>query len=237
MQLTLTFDIGNSNPHVGWFVDDELKRVTKLAEVTEQTVDAVGAHKISAITSKVGSDFGHGWLNPTEVINWRNLKNFLGMPFKYAGTLGADRLVQIHFLHKSRPEIQVLIDAGTFTTVDLIAKNGHLGGIIIPGFETYLDVFKLRGAKLPRLSSDQINLDKSPSLLALNTYDAIAEGYKLLLSKINNEIQQLDMHNVILTGGHGERLKSLFPNAVVEPHLIHLALFHALKSARELGIP
>ena len=34
-ELTLTLDVGNTNPHVGWFVDGQLKQVTKLSEVTE----------------------------------------------------------------------------------------------------------------------------------------------------------------------------------------------------------
>lgn len=236
MQLTLTFDIGNTNPHVGWFIDGTLKQVTPLDQVTEQSVDAVGARKVKAVTSKVGSDFDFSWLSPIEVTKWRTLKDFLGMPIKYAGTLGADRLVQIYFLHQKQPKNQTLIDAGTFTTVDLLNENGHCGGIIIPGIETYLDVFKLRGAKLPRLSADQIEFDKPTNINALNTFEAIAEGYKLLMSSIAQTTQTTDMQDVILTGGQAKWLKPLFPRAAVEPHLIHHSLFHSLERAGELGI-
>lgn len=232
MQLTLTLDIGNTNPHAGWFIDGELKQVTKLSDVTEASVDAVGAQKIDAITSKVGSDFDLNWLAPKDLSSWRNLKGFLGMPFKYAGTLGADRLVQIYYLHQNSPNRTALIDAGTFTTIDMLDENGHQGGIIVPGLSSYLDVFKLKGAKLPRLNNDQVNFGAAPTLAALNTYDAIAEGYKLMLTKIKEEIELFNAQSIILTGGHAELLKPLFPRSTIIPHHIHHALFFALKNAQ-----
>ncbi len=158
------------------------------------------------------------------------------MPIKYAGTLGADRLVQIFYLHHKQQKKQLLVDAGTFTTIDLLSEHGHEGGIIIPGIDTYLDVFKLKGAKLPRLSVDQIEFDKPHNIRALSTYEAIAEGYKLLMNSIATQAHGFDMHDVILTGGHGERLKPLFPRHSIEPHLIHLSLFHSLTTAQKLGI-
>ncbi len=236
MELILTFDIGNTNPHVGWFVDGILKQVTKPAEVTEHTIDAVGASKVWAITSQVGKDFEHSWLNPVEVMEWRTFKDFLKMPFKYAGTLGADRLVQVYYLHHERKEVQALVDAGTFTTIDLIDSEGHQGGIILPGLDTYLDIFKMKGAKLPRLTLDQVNFEADPNLNALNTYDAIAEGYKFLMHKVSQELNAKNVHSIIITGGHGEGLKSLFPGSIIEPHLIHESLHFCLKQARELGI-
>ncbi len=235
-ELILTFDIGNTNPHVGWFIDGNLKQVTKPSDVTEHTIDAVGAKKVSTITSKVGKDFDHSWLNPHEVMEWRTFKDFLQMPFKYAGTLGADRLVQVYYLHHKRKEVQALVDAGTFTTVDLLNSQGHQGGIILPGLETYLDVFKMKGAKLPRLTLDQVNFEIDPTLNALNTFDAIAEGYKFLMHKISQELNTKDARNVIVTGGHAEAVKSLFPGSTIEPHLIHESLHFCLERARELGI-
>lgn len=234
-ELILTVDNGNTNPHVGWFVDGELKQVTKLSEVTEASVDAVGARKINSITSKVGHDYDLSWLNPHDLSSWRNMKGFLGMPFKYAGTLGADRLVQIYFLHQNNPARTVVIDAGTFTTIDILDESGHLGGIILPGIETYLDVFKLKGAKLPRLGRDQVNFENKATLLALNTYDAIAEGYKFLIEKAADEVQKHEPQSIILTGGHAEALKPLFPGSKIIPHHIHESLFFALKSAKQLG--
>ena len=234
-ELILTVDNGNTNPHVGWFVDGELKQVTKLSEVTEASVDAVGARKVDSITSKVGQDHDLSWLNPHDLSTWRNMKGFLGMPFKYAGTLGADRLVQIYYRHQNIPSRTVIIDAGTFTTIDLLDESGHLGGIILPGIETYLDVFKLKGAKLPRLARDQIHFESPATLMALNTYDAIAEGYKLLLEKAAKEVQNFEAQGVILTGGHAEQVKPLFPGSSVVPHHIHDSLYFALKSAKQLG--
>ncbi len=236
MELILTFDIGNTNPHVGWFIDGSLKQVTRLDAVNEQSIDAVGAKKVQSITSKVGHDFDHSWLSPIEVMEWRTFKDFLQMPLKYAGTLGADRLVQIYYLHHNNKNIRALIDAGTFTTIDLLKESGHSGGIIIPGFETYLDVFKLKGAKLPRLSLDQVNIQAAPSLKALNTFDAIAQGYNFLLHKIQDELKDYDAQSIMLTGGHGELLKPLFPGCMNEPHLIHHSLHFCLKKAYELGI-
>lgn len=235
MQLILTLDIGNTNPHVGWFVDGELKQVTKLSALTETHVDAVGAHQILAITSRVGIDHDLSWLSPYDLTSWRNLKGFLGMEFKYAGTLGADRLVQIYHSHTKAPKRTVIISAGTFTTVDFLTEQGHQGGIILPGLETYLDIFKLKGAKLPRLSRDQVNFESALNVCALNTYDAISEGYKLLLSAISNQVNDFNAQSIILTGGHGELLKPLFPHAELHPHYIHHSLYNVLKSAQKLG--
>jgi len=233
--LLLTLDIGNTNPHVGWFLDDELKKVTPLKQLTAESVDAVGARKVISITSKVGGEHDFSWLNPHDLTQWRNLKGFLGMPFKYAGTLGADRLVQIYYLFQTNPIPTVLIDAGTFTTVDLIDESGHLGGVILPGLETYLDIFKMKGARLPRLSREQVDFGKKADLFALNTFDAIASGYQLLMQQIREQVMLFNARRIILTGGHAESLKPLFLEAETQPYLIHHALKMTLLSAQKLG--
>lgn len=236
MNLTLTLDIGNSHPHVGWFINGELKQVTRLDQLTESNIDATGARKVSAITSKVGGDLELSWLKPHEVTSWRTFKDFLGMPFKYAGTLGADRLVQIFYLHQKQAGLQVLIDAGTFTTIDFLDEQGHQGGIIIPGLSTYLEIFKRKGAKLPQLNDDQVDFAKPANIFALNTYDAISEGYKVFIEGAIQKIADFKPQSIHLTGGHGLKLKPLFTGAEVTPHLIHHALFYCLQSAQQQGI-
>src|SRR5690606_20309628 len=62
-------------------------------------------------------------------------KNFLlDMPIHYTESLGEDRLIAAFNTFKNHSQEKILvIDSGSFTTVDLVTKNGFMGGYILPG--------------------------------------------------------------------------------------------------------
>ena len=136
-----------------------------------------------------------------DINNFHQNNYFLDMKVNYAQSLGADRLINAYYIYKNKlcPAEKILhIDAGTFTTMDLISLNGFEGGYIFPGEETYLQSFS-KGAELPVLEAtkNQTELD-----IPRNTDDAIKQSYSIfmkgtLLEVVNSYMPQ----SIVITGG------------------------------------
>jgi type III pantothenate kinase len=81
--------------------------------------------------------------------------------------LGMDRLVNACSARLLHPDTALLVvDCGTATTFDLVSRVGvYLGGMITPGFSTFMDSLSLKTARLPKVSL----LGKTPSDLGIGT--------------------------------------------------------------------
>jgi type III pantothenate kinase len=134
----------------------------------------------------------------------------------------------------------VVVDLGTATTFDCVARDGaFVGGAIAPGIELGLDALARRTAKLPRVelrSPDRaIGRDTASAIQsgAVLGYQALVAG---LLVRIRRELADAgdqtpaDVH-VVLTGGHsgGPWAAALEGVAAVDPDLTlkGLAILHA----------
>ncbi len=148
--------------------------------------------------------------NYLEYQNLRLDSSFLGMKTNYAKTLGYDRLIQSYNLWKKLISEKIatglLIDAGTMTTVDILsATNGHLGGYIYPGINSYAQIFQL-SKKLP----SQLNLIDSlksriPEKLPATTVEAISFGYwHNQVNHIQTLIKKYSIEKIIISGGDGK---------------------------------
>jgi type III pantothenate kinase len=219
----ITIDNGNTNPHVGIFHDEKLILVTPLKNYSPQKDDFV-------IISDVGSplsfkpSFDLKTLRP-KMANGR----FFEMPVHYAETLGDDRLFSAYYVFqklKNDKDLILVIDAGTFITMDFVGPKGFLGGYIFPGIKTFLKSYST-GALLPVMSETANDFQHLPH----STEEAISGAAHIYLDKIlESIIKKASPSKIILTGGGLELLKnkieklSLKVQLETDPHLIHESL-------------
>jgi type III pantothenate kinase len=89
-------------------------------------------------------------------------------------SLGADRAVNALAAHAKYPGDLIVIDFGTATTFDVVAKDGaYKGGIIAPGINLSLDALVSNTAKLPRIA---IESPLGSSVIGTNTEDQMLIG-------------------------------------------------------------
>ena len=214
----ITIDNGNTNPHVGVFVDSKLESIIALKDFTPLPDDFI-------IASSVGKKLSF----PIH-FSVSQIKSKLPMKIHYAETLGEDRLVCGYGVFKTianEKERVLVIDAGTFLTADLITSGGFEGGFIFPGIKTYLGSYQ-KGNLLPSLDfPDELkNID-----LAHNTSDAILGAAEIYLESILDKvIKKTSPSRIVLTGGSLliiqkiiEKISLGYPTEL-SPHLIHLSL-------------
>lgn len=234
MNRTFTFDFGNSHPHVGLFEEHQLKRVVSLREFLQHySIEEINGSRL--IASQVGplpETFAAYQKMLVPIPSPRD-GSFLGMPLSYAPTIGQDRLIQAWHLFQSQRKRIVLIDAGTFMTMDLIGPEGFLGGLIQPGLTPFLQSYK-RGLLLPELSQLVPDFkDRLPQ----TTQEAISYGIRLYFSSsIQEFLRRTKPEAIYLTGGSSQFLEELMETDIpltVAPHLIHEALHQlALKLSK-----
>lgn len=217
----ITIDNGNTNPHVGIFVNDELSSVIPLASYHKKEDDII-------LMSNVGKNIS---ITPTVDLKKYRLENlFFDMPVNYSETLGDDRLFQSYYLYQViKPQERILlIDAGTFLTADLVTSVGFMGGYIFPGSRTFLKSYS-EGQLLPQIT----NLTLTESL-PYSTEEAISMAHEIYLDSIlENLVKKISPSRIVLTGGDGQILEkkykkfnSTFP-LEFDPHLLHKSM-HSL---------
>jgi type III pantothenate kinase len=213
----VTLDHGNSHPHQASFESGELTAVIPALRQQATNSNIVS----SSVTTKEQNSFNLLWQD----------KTFAGMPVHYSRQLGTDRLYQAALLYQLySQEPIVLIDAGTFITIDLIDQKGFRGGHIYPGIKTFLSSYT-KGDKLPALTIDDYkkhHIDDYPR----QTNEAILDATKNYLMGILSS-SSIRNHKVILTGGEADLIRPLLnDNCDVITHLIHYALYY-LDSLKE----
>jgi pantothenate kinase type III len=236
MQGLITIDFGNSNPHAGLFQKHlnewklikvcpwgELQLYLKQLEMTPNNSSMVLA-EVKAREDELAILQNQGFLITRVKDYWRGTK-FAGMPVNYAKSLGEDRLIQAFYSFKKFQENTLLIDAGTFVTMDVITKSGFEGGYIIPGINNYFEVFK-KGEQLKELAIDQA---VSPGL-PHGTTEAMRDSYFAYAALAQRLISEHNIQKIMITGGQSELWKHISKelelSVVVqeEVSLIHLAL-------------
>ena len=238
MKELLTIDNGNSNPSAGVFSSKGyLSQVHPLVPFLSSCDDL---HRYEIVLADVGEKIPQIEKHP-QAITIRNLRNknyFLGMPVHYSHDLGDDRLACAWQVYREKLGRSVLIDAGTFITVDLIDENGFQGGHILPGIQTFLNSYGA-GALLPKLEESSIDTE-NPRNIPRNTPEAIlASGLHYLKGTLKEILSNLSPSlRLHLTGGGSPRLFPILKDIlspdiclIYKPHLIHEALYeiHAFK--------
>ena len=235
MQGLITLDFGNTNPHAGLFQkiqDWQLINVVPLKELAlyldqlQMTPDntSLVVCEVKAREKELETLQHQGFFLTRVKEYWRGAK-FAGMPVNYANTLGEDRLIQAFYAYKKIKDNTLLLDAGTFLTMDVITPTGFQGGYIIPGIETYLSIFK-KGEQLKSLE-----LDENVSLaLPKTTSEAMRDSYSSFAALAQKLIQDYKIQKVLITGGKSALWKKIFDDLALsvsvqsDPNLIHFSL-------------
>ena len=242
----VTLDFGNSNPHAGLFQKAQGKwqliKVVSLSELDAELISlgmnsgntSVVLCEVKAREDEVAKLQEKGYLVTRVKDYWRG-KRFAGMPVHYTDTLGEDRLIEAFFAYKKDKKNSLIINAGTFVTMDVVTTDGFQGGYIIPGLSSYLETYQ-KGEQLKSVSLE------GPVKLGLphETKDAMRDSYSAFGSLAKKLLTNFDIEKVLLTGGSfklwEEILNSLGQGTIVEkePHLIHWALHHWMTTQIEL---
>lgn len=216
-----TVDMGNTNPHIGHFEGAILREVKPLTPK--------GFESLKELPNWVSSNVTHNEIPRENRLDHLRLRSsFLDMKVDYAETLGEDRLYQAYFLNQLFPEEKIiLIDAGTFITVDHIDGEGFKGGFIFPGIRVFQGSYR-RGQKLtgnlPLPTDLEVSLPKS-------TPDAMTEATKAYLQGILETCVDRES-TVIFTGGNGKLLAEALNLDTYFPHFIHHSLFYIAHQIR-----
>lgn len=239
MQGLVTIDFGNSNPHAGIFQKNqnewklikvspwsELNIFLSQLQITPDNSSMVLA-EVKPREEELAIHQRAGFLITRVKEYWRG-NMFAGMPVKYAKTLGEDRLITAWYCFKKLKQNILIIDAGTFLTMDVVTTHtGFEGGYIIPGIQNYISTFT-QGEQLK-----SVDIDKDIShILPQGTSEAMRDGYFAFAALAQRMILEHKIERVLLTGGQCSIWKQIFDKLEVgvvvqeEPSLIHLALHY-----------
>ena len=239
MRNILTIDNGNTSPSVGTFAPSgNLDHIHPLSTFLDS--NDIDNHTI--VLADVGRPIpqleNHHKI--LRVAGLREGNSFLGMPVHYSPSLGEDRLVSGWKIYREKMGATVLIDAGTFITIDLIDHRGFQGGYILPGIQTFLNSYSA-GADLPLPENFHPNAmaDHTPPR---DTMEALLASCRLYLHSVIK--QTLSRHSpftrVCLTGGDASRLTPFLPERTplqCEPHLTHKALYEITQFKQKKSLP
>lgn len=238
MQGLITLDFGNTNPHAGLFQRHNnqwnLIKVVPLAELNLYLTQLeMSAHNTSVVVCEVKAREDEiqklqeaGFLVTRVKDYWRGTK-FAGMPVNYAKTLGEDRLIEAFFVYKKYKSPSLIIDAGTFVTMDVVTENGFQGGYIIPGAAAYFEAYG-KGEQLKDVPLNLAITHKLPT----ETAQAITESYSAFAALAKKLVKEHNIQRIVVTGGLTSLWTGFFepsiPSLVVEgdQHLIHWALHY-----------
>ncbi|MFV2032152.1 MAG: type III pantothenate kinase [Gammaproteobacteria bacterium] len=153
----LLLDIGNSTVKGQWWDDGELRQTfschfqngwqARLAACLADT----GAERCffsSVQDAQVESDISgllKGFIKAPDLVRLVAKKNCCGVKNAYSepATLGIDRWLNLLGAAGLIQQDAIIIDAGSAITIDLLRADGmHLGGAILPGFDTSIKQFK-----------------------------------------------------------------------------------------------
>jgi len=194
MNIT-AIDIGNTNIHIGLFLDDEEKSIesiagksqARLAQCLKSAWEQIPVLESSKESKRNGvivvSSVKPAWTKIVRQIAANSLgENILvigeDIPLPMTcwvnepDKVGTDRVVSAAAAYAVAQDAVVVADFGTAVTIDLVDANGIFrGGVICPGFEISAKALKENTAQLPN-----IKVTKPRAPYGKNTADAINCG-------------------------------------------------------------
>ncbi len=223
MENLLTIDSGNTNTTVGLYSKGPLS-VCPLKDFKKEENQNI----TTVLYSNVGKSF-EKWDGPKFINIKEHLidNSLLDMPVNYGESIGEDRLAACYqvfqeWIKSRKVNRAMVVDAGTFTTIDLVTRDGFEGGHIFPGTSTLIDSFK-GGAKLPELDLTSQVQDK---MIPRSTEDAMKASIQLAERGLYEKWWDLFHPEVIvLSGGLASWHQNYFPEELVlKPNIVHLGL-------------
>ncbi len=191
----IAIDIGNSNIHIGLFLDGEEKSIesiagksqARLAQCLKSAWEQIPVLESSKESKRDGvvvvSSVKPAWTRIVRETAEKSLgENILvigeDIPLPMTcwvdepDKVGTDRVVSAAAAYDVVQDAVVVADFGTAVTIDLVDANGIFkGGVICPGFEISAKALKENTAQLPNI---KVTKPKAP--YGKNTADAINCG-------------------------------------------------------------
>ena len=219
--MILLIDIGNSRTKYVYLINNKLSSTTQLnndefsAAYFVKYFSQASQIIVANVAKSTLTDELAAWCVSQKIsfkqVHSEQQKNALISAYQEPTTLGIDRwLALLGAIHLYPNENILIIDAGTATTVDLLANNGqHQGGWILAGvnalFSSILSHSTLVHAK---------NKTRPSLAFGTNTTDNVNNAcWAATLGMIERGISQAqqlgDINRIILTGGDGKALTSL----------------------------
>jgi type III pantothenate kinase len=227
--MLLAVDIGNSNVTIGSFRNGSLVAVRRAATPHSGSADELellleGLLRLDDaafgdVSGLVAASVVPAVTAALETVTTRRDRPLLlagagtvpiAIRVDRPGDVGADRLVNALAAARLHGTPAVVVDLGTATTFDCVARDGaFVGGAIAPGLELGLEALAMGTAKLPRvelrtpdraIGRDTVSAIQGGAVLG---YQALVAG---LLTRIRRELADTgdvaptDIH-VVLTGG------------------------------------
>lgn len=237
MQGIVTLDFGNSHPNAALFKRhgqqcellttvslNELESALEKFQFTPDNAQLV-LSEVKPQDKILDSLQQKGYLLTRLKDYWRG-NRFAGMPVQYAETLGEDRLIQAYGTYREHKDKRTLIvDAGTFVTLDIVDESGFRGGYILPGLKAYCESFQ----QGERLKTTSLDADADPGL-PKDSASAMARGYQAFAALAHNLVDQHKVNQVFITGGGSSLWEEFFhdhkPSLHVQltPNLLHSCL-------------
>lgn len=137
-----------------------------------------------------------------------NLAPFFSLDTAYVG-LGIDRVAVCEGVDEG-----VIVDAGSAITVDVMQKNMHLGGYILPGIGSFVEMYKQISPALDILPDFSIEFDLFPQ----NTKEAL--GYAILRSIVGLITEVAKEKKIYFCGGDGKFFSKFFKNCIYDETLV-----------------
>jgi type III pantothenate kinase len=206
---TLLFDwrIASSLQHTEDEIGTSLRLFLHDAEVDPKHITGIGISSVVPDLTDVFTTMAQKYFKTKPIIVAADLNLGIIIHYDDPKVVGADRLCNAiaGFARHGGPLI--VIDFGTATTYDVIAKNGdYLGGVIAPGIETSAADLHRRAAKLPKVElhfpTAVPGTDTTSSMQAGILYGAI-DAMEGMIGRLQKELIKREgaEGRLIATGG------------------------------------
>jgi len=222
-------DIGNSNIDIGIVKDDKFidkyffdtkkgtdteeyyrKKINKIKQLINKykIYEKIDGIVLSSVVPELNKVFNNLFVELFKKKITFVDQNKINIKIKYNNpkTLGTDRIINILAAKEIYGYPSLVIDFGSATTFNCIDKSGcFIGGIIIPGINTWLKSLNYYTSKLPLINLK--NLKSIPNIIGQSTQECIKSGiffgYIELINILKNKIIKKIGYTTktIITGG------------------------------------
>jgi len=236
--MTLLFDIGNTNTHVGlannqrvvrhadvptaaWLAGKAAKRLRNFVGKANLS-GAVICSVVPRATPKVQTTLQALWRLRAVELTPKTLCG-VGIDYPKPNTIGPDRLANAVAARHHFGAPSVVVDFGTAVTFDVVDGRGnYVGGIIAPGLAAMTDYLHEKTALLPRIQIREVK-----SLVGKSTEHAMlvgaVHGYRGLVRELIIELKRelkVKRLPVVATGGYAKLIAAKLPEiSAVEMNL------------------
>ncbi|KGJ96651.1 pantothenate kinase [Colwellia psychrerythraea] len=219
--MIVLIDIGNSRTKYTQLVEGRLSAIAQLnnQDFTLAYFAKHFSHASQVVVANVASSSLSSELSTwctEQNISFRQVhseqqKNALQSAYQQPTTLGIDRwLALLGTIHLYPNENVLIIDAGTATTIDLVAGSGqHQGGWILAGIKALFNSI-VSNSTLVHAKSTAVPSLAFGSNTSDNVNNACWAATLGMVEQAISQAQQLsDLDRIILTGGDGKVLTTL----------------------------